>query len=196
MSFLLDLGVPALIGTALLATLPLIEPSIRWSRRLKNDIQISAGLPDGPERKLWNAGIENLARDLREYREAFSAVRVLLRYAVFTYGLAGVGYLLWPTGWNEWMEVNGVPGIPLALIVGLTAYEFFIVVAYGVGFGFQRAAVILRDRRNKPHYKRLGKLLRLDRKRRRAIKTGRKLHPKGSRLGFEAWLSSKDVLRP
>lgn len=136
-----------------------------------------------------------MARDLREYREVFSPVRVLVRYAVLAYGLAAVGYPLWPAGWNVWMEINGPAGIALALLVGIAAYMFFIVVANGIGFNGQTAAAILRDRRNKPHFKRLKKVHRLDRKRRRAIKSGRNLQPEGSRIGFEPWLETRDELR-
>lgn len=63
-------GVVGAVATASLLTLVTwMIPSARWSRRLKRDIEIMAGLPEGPEKEQWRAGVIVLARRLRAYEK-------------------------------------------------------------------------------------------------------------------------------
>lgn len=64
---------PGLVGTLVSAgslfLLGWVYPSTRWTRRIKRDIAIMSGLPEGEERREWEFGVSALARRLRLYEK-------------------------------------------------------------------------------------------------------------------------------
>jgi len=81
---------PALITGLLLGGTRLFDPPTRWSRRLKSDIAILGGLPEGPEKRVWQASIAWQAERLREYRRAFVGATLVAKLV----GLAILGAAL------------------------------------------------------------------------------------------------------
>lgn len=55
-------------SAALLAVLPFFAPPVRWTRRLKNDIEIWKGLPEGEEKEQFEKAVRLIARRLHAYR--------------------------------------------------------------------------------------------------------------------------------
>jgi hypothetical protein len=62
-------AVGAVSTASLLAFVSWVFPSARWTRRLKRDMEILAGLPEGPEKEQWGASVVALARRLRAYEK-------------------------------------------------------------------------------------------------------------------------------
>lgn len=180
MALLVWLVTPALIATVLVAALPLYDPAVRWSRRLRNDIQIAGGLPDGPEKELLNASLERQARRLRLYREAFKGRHQIAKWGFVAYfSLCVIVVVAWPPNLAE-------AGADNILYFGGAAWAVIYATLIGRGFdimGRTPLALIRRDRVRR-HDRRVKRLDRLDKVRAAAIADGRDLRPKGSRLGL------------
>ncbi|MCR2825338.1 hypothetical protein [Microbacterium sp. zg.Y909] len=88
---------PAIITGALYALARLYDPPTRWSRRLKADMAIAGGLPDGEEKRIWEDSFEWRAARLRMYREAFCGWTWFWKWASVAFvGVAVTGIILFP----------------------------------------------------------------------------------------------------
>lgn len=177
---------PALITGALVGAARLFDPPTRWSRRLKSDIAILSGLPEGPEKRVWQASVVWQAMQLREYRRAFVGGVLVTKWV----GLAIFGALLF--GIVSYPPINK-PGdkYPFGLFdycmmaAGFLSMVIYIVsVASGHDFFGRSARELLLRRRLRRFRRRFKKLLRLDKERARRIIDGSSIRPRGSKLGF------------
>jgi hypothetical protein len=172
---------PALITGFLVALAQFYDPPTRWSRRLKGDLAILGGLPEGKERERWQESVEWQALRLRQYRTAFVGGTLLMKWGTVTFlGVAIFGLVLWPPfgdGWGptDWILIG--LGVVNSLLIGT-----FISAGYDLG---GRSPVdIMRARRVRAHDRRLKKLRRIERVRAERAKTDSSIRPIGSRLGF------------
>jgi len=97
----------AVLTLAVLSLLRLITPRVRWSRRLKQDSEIHGALPDGAEKKLWEASVVAQAERLRIHREqtrpAEHAVAWYAFVSVAVFIALAINQIL--TGWSAIAEM-------------------------------------------------------------------------------------------
>lgn len=77
---------PAIIAIStatILGLLRLVTPTVRWSRRLKNDAEVYGALPHGREKDLWEARVIAQAERLRLYRENLSLADQIFAWGSF-----------------------------------------------------------------------------------------------------------------
>ncbi|KAA9154752.1 hypothetical protein F6B41_12310 [Microbacterium lushaniae] len=193
---------PALITGGLFALAQLYDPPTRWSRRLKSDIAIMGGLPEGPERRVWQEWIEWQAMRLREYRLAFVGWTHFWKWA----GLLALGLILF--GVIAYPPLNK-PGEPVmwgpadyGIMLGGFLSIFIYLAALGSGADFlgRTPRQIIIRRRVRAYDRRMRKLRRIDKERARRIAEGAKIRARGSRLGFStqvdelgAWVRDPDL---
>lgn len=195
---------PALITGALFALARAYDPPTRWARRLKSDITITAGLPEGPERRVWQEWVNWQATRLREYRLAFTGWTQFFKWAGLAFiCVTVIGSILYPPINKPGEPEVWGPGDYPFLLLGLfatTVYTF----ALGSGhdfFGRSPREIIIR-RRVKDFDRRSRRLRRIERVRARRVALGADIRPVGSRLGFStqvddlgAWASDFDLRR-
>jgi len=173
---------PAVIATVLFAALPLYDPTVRWTRRLKNDIQIAGGLPDGAEKDLLNSSLEEQARRLRLYRQAFRGRHAVGKWVFVVYfSFAVFALVAWPPNPKVYAAFDW-----LILATGAT-YGLLYATLIGTGldmWGRTPLALVRKDRVRR-YRKRRKAIGRLEKLRPTAIAEGRKLRASGSQLGFE-----------
>jgi hypothetical protein len=193
---------PTLITGALFAVARLYDPPTRWARRLKSDIAIMGGLPEGPEKRVWQEWVEWQATRLREYRLAFVGWTHFWKWAALAFICVAVfGFVLYP-------PVNE-PGEPPTwglfdygmMALGLLSIAVY-VIALGSGHDFLGRSpreVIIR-RRVRDYDRRFRKLRRIEKERARRVAEGAQIRRVGSRLGFStqvdelgAWASDPDL---
>src|SRR4051812_47892725 len=84
------LGLP-LFSAGLLALIPFASPTWRWSRRLKRDLDLLAGMPEGVEKARLRRLIHRETGDLLDYRTLLSRADKVAPWAVVVTYLAVVG---------------------------------------------------------------------------------------------------------
>lgn len=172
-----------LIGTVLLAVIPLYWPSFRWSRRLKSDSDIYSKLPPSPERDRYEQSILEQARRLYLYRETIGRGKYAARSALAVSYASALPLLLLidPQG----VFADGWPTVFLILAVGI----FVVLLIRNVwrgrtpSLGLDPYGVIIRERLRR-YGQRVKRLHRLDKLRRRRFHKGLASRGRGSRLGF------------
>lgn len=172
---------PAFITGLLIALAQFYDPSTRWSRRLKGDLAVLGGLPEGNERDRWEESVEWQALRLRQYRTAFVGRTLLVKWgAVTLVGGLIFGLILWPPFGDPWGPADWILiGIGLidTLLIGL-------FISAGYDLAGRTPAEIMRSRRVREHDRRLKRLRRIERVRAERANTDPSIRPKGSRLGF------------
>lgn len=161
---------PALVGSVALLVVPFFAPSLRWSRSLRADMQIAAGLPEGAEKAKWEADIEARAIRLRLYRQTILTGRHLAGvWGVAIYGLLAVVIALvfppvsppgakYPIEWQEYL----LPGLGALLLL----FALVAVLAGRSATGRDSVSIMGIDRLRR-QYRRIKRLSRLRRARRR-----------------------------
>lgn len=90
--------IPGLVGivtsAALFALLALMTPSVRWTRRIKRDIEIMSGLPKGPEREQWQKRVLDRAKHLRLYEDHIPRWQRVVMWFFIAPGTLAVGLLI------------------------------------------------------------------------------------------------------
>lgn len=173
---------PALVATLLIATVPLYNPTVRWSRRLRNDIQIANGLPDGPEKQLLSVDVETQARRLRLYREAFRGRHLVGKWGFVAYftGALSAFFFARPD------STSGTLNHYLVIGGALVGIMYLILIGCGLDILGRPPAAIIRADRVRRYRARRRKLARLNKARIAAIAEGRSLQPHSSDLGFRS----------
>lgn len=176
---------PAFVATTIFALVPLYDAPVRWSRRLKSDITIASGLPEGEEKTRLTDTLESQARRLREYREVWTVPRLFRKWAV----LSGCGALIICLIIQPPINRPGERPVfsPADWILVLLALYEIAIVAFCIGQGLSidgrtPRQMMIRDR-IKRHDRRWKRLRRLDRERSRQVDEGHRSGT-GSRLGF------------
>lgn len=177
---------PALITGAVLGIARLYDPPTRWLRQLKSDIAIASGLPDGPEKAVWQESTAWQGQRLREYQEAFVGWTFMAKWA-------GLAFIIVPLVLLVIFPPINKPGdrYPLGpadyMMMGMGLLTTVVyAVSLGSGrdfFGRSPRDIILR-RRLRRFKRRLRSARRLDKERARRFASGAAIKPKGSRLGF------------
>lgn len=177
---------PALVSGALIALAQFYNPPTRWTRRIKNDMSIAGGLPDGAEKAQWQDSVAWQAARLRLYRRAFVGRTLFAKWAGVVYIGVGLGALiLWPPVNEPGDAVPFGPADYMMLTMGLIVS---IVVAASVSSGRSLSGrtppeIIVR-RRVQDYNRRWRKLRRIEKERVRRSAADPSIRPKGTRLGF------------
>lgn len=193
---------PALITAALVGLAQLYDPQTRWSRRLKSDLTITGGLPDGPEKSAWQDSIDWQAMRLREYREAFVGKTLFWRWA----GLAFIAVplillVLFPPINEPGDRFPFGPTDYMMMGMGLfTSGIYAVSLASGRDFLGRSPRDIILIRRGKRFKSRWRKLKSLDKERARRAESEPNYKQKGSALGFSTqvdvfgpWMRDRDL---
>ncbi|MFI8632157.1 hypothetical protein ACIGEP_06155 [Microbacterium sp. NPDC077663] len=177
---------PALVTAGLLALARLYDAPTRWARRLKSDIAILAGLPDGSERRAWQASIERQAMRLREYRRAFTGWTLFWKWSVVAAMAATLfGLILYPPINRPGQPEIWGPGDWVLLLPGLYACVTYVVtISAGLDFLGRSPRDILLRRRLRAHNRRDRRLRRIEKVRAKRANTDPTIRARGSRLGF------------
>jgi hypothetical protein len=193
---------PTLITGALLALARFFDPPTRWARRLRSDISIVGGLPDGSEKQVWQASIDKQAMRLREYRRAFVGWTLFWKWVVVAFvAVAVFGLILYPPINEPGDPIPYGPFDYMMMFLGLLACVTYVVaVSTGNDFLGRSPRDILLGRRLRKYNRRLRKLRRIEKIRAERAKTDPTIKPKGSRLGFSTqvdefgpWMRDDDV---
>jgi hypothetical protein len=193
---------PALFTGALLGLARLYDPPTRWARRLKSDIAIMSGLPEGPEKRVWQEWVEWQAMRLREYRLAFVGWTHFWKWAALAFlGLVIFGLIIYPPINKPGEPIMWGPADYMLMLAGLLSVVIFII-ALGSGADFKGRSpreIIIR-RRVRDYDRRMRKLRRVEKERARRIAEGAQIRARGSRLGFStqvdelgAWVRDPDL---
>jgi hypothetical protein len=179
---------PAAVATLLFGLLPLYDPPVRWARRLRGDIAIAAGLPEGDEKRLLEADLERQARRLREYREVYVGWRWVRKWALVSFvGVEVVLLTLYPP--FDAKLRTGEPAFGPAdymLLAGGAVQLLAFVVFFGLGLnarGRTPSEVLFFERYGR-RARRAGRSRRLQRLRARRRNRGEDVRGTGSTLGF------------
>lgn len=177
---------PTLITGAVIALMRLYDPPTRWTRRLKSDMAILGGLPEGAEKRVWQRSVEGQATRLREYQRAFTGRTLVIKWlAVAGVSVAVFGLVLFP-------PIND-PGEPADfgpadyMMVGMGGFASLVyvsLVSSGRDMFGRTPRQLLLIRRLKQYDRRVKKLDRLDKERAKRHAAGMNIKLEGSRLGF------------
>lgn len=193
---------PTLITGAILALARFFDPPTRWARRLKSDISIMGGLPEGTEKQVWQVSIDKQATRLREYRRAFVGWTLFWKWAVVAFvAVALFGLILYPPINEPGEPATFGPGDWALILPGLFACATYVVaVSTGNDFLARSPRDILLARRLRKYNRRLRKLRRIEKVRAERAETDPTIKPKGSRLGFSTqvdefgpWMRDADL---
>ncbi|EZP26248.1 hypothetical protein [Microbacterium oleivorans] len=177
---------PALVTAILIALAQFYNPPTRWTRRIKNDMSIAGGLPDGLEKERWQSSITSQAARLRLYRRAFVGWPLFLKWAGIVYiGISLGGLILWPPLNKPDEPVAFGPADYIFLGQGVLITLFVaITVSSGRSTSGRTPPEIIVRQRVRDHDRRLKKLKRIEKVRASRAATDSSIRPKGSRLGF------------
>jgi hypothetical protein len=177
---------PAAVTTLIFTFAPFYDPPVRWTRRLKTDISIAGGLPEGDMKTQLNEEIEWRARKLLDYRSAFTPLRVLVKWLWLAFSaIPFVLMIIWPPV----NKPNEPPVLAPAdwMMVGIGVYTLVIyITCIGSGldlFGRTPIEMMIRDRVRR-HDRRWKKLCRLDKYRARRAPSAPQSALRGTALGF------------
>lgn len=160
------------------------------------------GLPEGPERRVWQEWVEWQAMRLREYRYAFIGWTRFWKWAGLAFICVAVfGFILYPP-----LNEPGEPPTWGMFDYGMMALGLLSIAMYSFALGSGHDIVgrspreIIIRRRVRDHDRRMRKLRRIERERARRVAQGVDVRPAGSRLGFStqvdelgAWASDFDL---
>lgn len=177
---------PALVAGLLIALAQLYNPPTRWARRLKSDIAIAAGLPEGLEREVWQESIAEQAERLRGYRRAFVGWTWFWKWLGVIYlGGALVGTILYPPINRPGDRYPLGPGdyifYGLGLVLALVAA---ISISSGRDYWGRSSREVLLRRRVRQFDRRWRKLRRIEKRRKKRAETDSAIRSTGTRLGF------------
>ncbi|AZZ51426.1 hypothetical protein [Rathayibacter festucae] len=186
MEFLAWLITPAVVATILFGVLPYYDAGTRWTRRIKSDITIASGLPDGHEKEMLEQSVVEQAERLRVYRKAFTPGSLVLKWLVLTFAAATTGLLIAYPPINSGDEEY--PFGPADYMMMFTGFMILVLVVALIGSGHdvhgRDPEQMIAAARARRHRKRTAKLTKLDKLRAERIKAGHGMKPNGSRLGF------------
>jgi hypothetical protein len=179
---------PALITGGLIGLARLYDPPTRWARRLKSDMAIASGLPEGPEKVQWQLGLAERAQRIREYRIAFVGwTRVVKWIMVVFVGGTLVGLIVYPPI-NKPGDRYPYSPAEYPLIFGGIGVCLLYMYCIGAGTDFigRNARELILLRRLRRYHRRARRLRRLGNARAKATGTGSGTMRSPSRLGFES----------
>lgn len=108
------------LAALFVGSLTYMAPTSRWTRYLKNDAAIVAGLPEGEERRKLAEKIEKEARRLREYREFVPPAQHAIGWST-TLATALCIWSLVSFGLPEKMGPANWLGLAMGLAIGVVA---------------------------------------------------------------------------
>lgn len=116
--------VGALVTTGIVALTALAYPGVRWARRIKRDIEIVGGLPDGsPEREIWQAKVTALARRLRAYETYVPLMHRVLPFVwAVIWGVLITCFIVYPNLRDALLAEMPAFIMGIAGLVGATGY--------------------------------------------------------------------------
>lgn len=193
---------PALVTGALLALARFFDAPTRWARRLRDDISILGGLPDGAEKRTWQQSVDWQARRLREYRRAFVGGTLIVKWFVLIFVAALTLWTILHPPINE--PGDPYPFVPadyMIFVMGFGETALFVVlISRGIDFLGRTPREILLLRRLRQYNRRMRKLHRIEKERAKRAETDPTIRPKGSRPGFSSqvdefgpWMRDEDL---
>lgn len=200
--FLQSILTPALIAGAALGLARLYDPPTRWLRQLRSDLIIAGGLPNGPEKIVWEDSVTWQGQRLREYQEAFVGWALVARWAGLAFVIVPLVLLVAFPPINKPGDAYPLgPADYMMMVMGLIATVIY-ALALGSGrdfWGRSPRDIILR-RRLRRFRRRLHVARRLDKARAKRVSGGATIESTGSRLGFSTqvdvfgpWMRDRDI---
>ena len=185
------------MATILFAILPLYDPPARRARRLRGDIAIATGLPEGDEKRRLQTDLERQAKNLREYREVYVGRRWLAKWALVLFAGATIGLLVAYPPFSA-RAGDGSPAYgptDYFLMLGGAIQLLAFVTFFGLGLdsrGRTPEEVLVHERTGR-RLRRERRLRRLNTQRAKNEELGQRTHREGSTLGFRTQV---DALGP
>lgn len=116
-----------LVSTIILTVGPLFAPAVRWSRRLRSDLDIMSKLPPGPERDEFERAAKALARKIIDYRTRIPAWDKAVSWLfVCAASFLLAVFIANPEVFLTSPDIPGSPGTTIALLIGF-------VLSAGIG---------------------------------------------------------------